>query len=619
MNIGRSACAGVVVEQLEERLFMSGGGLELTDGQAMALNAVHAPLQAGPQDPQPGATLLSSTVGDPIAYIDGLKNDDWEGGICYLASLGQMLQYLDPTLDRRDILLRSGMLTQGEWVQFDVDRFMGYHPRAYDQGAVVDLMRLLGVGYHVAYGKGGGGGYGWTRAADTVTTFKSAEQATAMLKGLIDQGKPVQVHVDFQYLREEAAAQMPFWANFPAGEASSHFFVVHGYDDQYIYYTDNGPVDHEPGGQKGVGMHITWASFLAGWQAAGGLTQDRHQKCGPYFMSWLANAPTLSDEAWTLQFLAEDAQNAPNEFRQAADAFRGGTPYTTLVTPGMRERYAQMRQHMADYLTDKGYAAIAALYQQSADKWDQMLALGAGDYGQIPGLLDEIADIEEQAHDLMGQIAGGEGMFTVVAPGDGQTAADLANAVIRYVAKPSAGAKVFLEISLDGTFTPGRNLIRIAGKAGQSFVKPSLAVWKKIVTRVGETREISYRIVQAVRNGQAGATQTLAWDEMSLSASAPIDGADHAVGTAFVLNYSLPVFTGAARLIFSATNDFSDPRRLYSISLSPRASTLTVAAKTMAKVLAKTASGPLVYWRLVDAKMASTLVAPSATCTLNLV
>jgi hypothetical protein len=244
------------------------------------------------------------------AYISGVTNSGWEMGMCHVASFGQLIQFRDPNRSAYEIVVRSGDTTQSAWMRGESGKRIFSHPRWIEAGALVEMAQLCGVGLHVGYGEGRGSPMAEAEAADSVTVFETEEAALQKLKTLIAAGIPVQVHMDMYYL----------WG----GEHGHHRIVVHGYDADFVYYTDNGG---EAGTKENIAL--SWEDFLNGWSLTP-LLNPQYPAC-PYMMCYITNTPSLADDAWTLVWLALDAfgstrklQTGPDAIRELANALRGG-------------------------------------------------------------------------------------------------------------------------------------------------------------------------------------------------------------------------------------------------------------------------------------------------------
>ena len=410
-----------------------------------------------------GLVVLSVSTPCQGVVLDGIQGRGWPHGTCYLASLGQLMLYADPNLSQMDVIVRSGMCTQASWERVgNMGYQLGMHPRAYDNGAQVDMARLCGVRYHVGYGRDGSGGAGWVAAADSVTEFTSESQAVDALKAQIDAGVPVQVHVDIAYIAGDVGAENPFWSG-PQG-AASHFMVVHGYDEQYVYMADNAVVDPNVD-ITGVGIPVTWAHFLDGWYEAMALTPDRHLMAGPWFMSYLVSEPSLADDDWTLAYLAGDAQDAPDCLRSCAAALRQGTSAESPLVEFNVSVFRSTREGFVTYLEGKGLAAIADVYDASAALWYEIWLDDSN--ALVPTWLDDIADLESQGLELLAALDEGEDFLAAVSPADGAELSDLADVTFAWNYMPvGATRKVVVELAMTGDFADRRSVVKLKAAKG---------------------------------------------------------------------------------------------------------------------------------------------------------
>ncbi|MCD6405651.1 MAG: hypothetical protein J7M19_07480 [Planctomycetes bacterium] len=554
--------------------------------------------------------LIAQSVGPPpSASVAGVTNAGWEVGMCHEASFGQLVQQKDPAVTPADIIARTGESTQACWMR----GFGGYtlftHPRWIDAGALVEAARLSGVGIHVGYGRGHGRGPAEKKAADTVTMFKSEAQAVLHLKEVIAGGAPVQVHTDMYYLD-------------PASyDHCNHRIVVHGYDADNIYYTDNGGDD----GTK-ENIALPWADFLDAWSKTP-LLNPRFP-AAPYIMIYLANDPSLSDDDWTLCWLALDAFNStprkltgPDAIRAAAEALRDGGDPDVVLNIDMCSTFAHLRPYFTDYLTQTGYLALAAEWQNSCDLWNEMAFNPLFDWNTAPDVLDSIADIEEDVLTQLAALAAGVDPICVMTPDDGDNLSSPGTNIFRWAALPEV-KKTVLQLAMTGDFADRHNVKKFIPKPRKFFVTMTERKWLTVLRKDGGDRQLTWRVTGLGRQSDmTSAERTLTWDLQQITQVAPTDGYLFAEDELVTFTFVAPDIAKRPKVIISTTGNFTDrTHRKYRIVLTPKRNESQVSFRTNTlKILRRKDNGDnLAYWRVEDAASRLTTVEPSLVRQLNM-
>jgi len=553
------------------------------------------------------------------AYIEGITTACYPGGICYLASLGQLLQLYDPNIQPVDVLVRSGMCSQAYWAKGPTGYTLTIHPRMYNSreklysGPTVDAAQLCGAGYIVGYGQGGGGGEGWVKNADQVLVFESQDEAVDTLQQLIADGIAVQVHIDPYYVKDELSIYNPFWAG--ATELGSHFVVVHGYDQQYVYYTDNCPTD-VTGGSDGVGLPLSWGGFLAAWQATGDLPADKHTRTGPYFLSYLDSGPNPIDDEWVLAFLVEDAWDGPVMIRSAAELLRGGADGETTLGQFTRDRFAEIRPYMADYLEELGYSEAAGLYEESAGLW--WTIKDNPNWSEAAEVLEAIADAEEQALELLAEVIDTAETFRLIRPSDGQNLGEL-DAVFQWRALPEVTDKLVLQLAMGENFDDRGGVLSLKVPAGVSVMSLTTKDWLKALAKDNGNGQLVWRLSGLGKFAdQQSPPRVLSWNQPQITALAPADG--YACSEDELVNFSFtaPAVCLKPMVVISTTGDFGDRKSLVKLKVTKGASEASFGKNTLAQLRKKDNGDNIVYWQVQDGAAVKTTVEASDVRALDL-
>ncbi|MGQ9590111.1 MAG: hypothetical protein ACUVYA_07435 [Planctomycetota bacterium] len=526
----------------------------------------------------------------PSAYVH-VANSNGVGGACYLNSAGQLVSFREPSFTTPDIVVRSGIATQvgfGQWRGGG----LANHPRGYAQGVALDLCRLSCASFRIGYGKGGAYGRELLKAADAVTIFASEAEAVRALKNQVAAGNPVQVHIDMYYTWEAGRAAYPS-QDFGPAVHGSHNGIVNGYDADYVYVTDSGPT-YGPG-ETGEDIPVPWDDFLAAWRETPNLTSIREFWFGPYGMLYLTSDPVRIADAWAIAWLGLDAVQpvgdlitGPDSFRYAADAIRGGRTLSSVfpgLTPGVM---IGSRERAAQYFCAVGRPDIAAKYRASSAMVLDMLL--EGDSPEVPAILEELADLDEQAIALMQGVAAGVSPLLAAAPPDGTHLRRLGELALHWVYLPHM-QKPWVEIAMRGDFADKKNLRVWRPKKGNRFVRLTPRDWRRLLPKDGGDRSLSWRVLGRTPNGLvASEPATLTWGAQSCAPIAPADGYAAGAGELVRLEWEAPP-----------------------VALKP-----VVAISAARRLRAKDDEDGIVYWRIEDASKKTTTVAPSEARALLL-
>ncbi|MDD5039098.1 MAG: CARDB domain-containing protein [Dehalococcoidales bacterium] len=322
---------------------------------------------------------------------------------CMVGSITMLLKYDDPSLDVCDIVAASSLGSTGRYVR----RSLSKDPKSsklidFDflyrrEVGLIFAPRNLNYDIILGIGKGGRTDTGSSPArvgeeAKRIEYFDDVDGAFDFLKRAIASGYPVEVHLkidsllrgDFAKASNHWVEQNAFFASIGATEAGSHFMVVTGYDEGWVFLND--PTD--PG--KPTDLATTVDNFKLAWNVPEEVWPNN---TGPYWMLIVKkNEGTKSVDdilAWNKNLSADTpyqtslfAENAPQEFSKPKHIQEVHT-------------FSEMRLEYARFLAKNGKGEAAALYEESGKLW-----VGLLESSNISEDLRKIADLEEQARSL---------------------------------------------------------------------------------------------------------------------------------------------------------------------------------------------------------------------------
>jgi len=531
---------------------------------------------------------------------------------CYVASLGQLVTRDNPSIAAYDIVACSGFGTSASWGRGGTSYpYLAGAPRAYSNGPQVDISRLCGFDYHVCYGKGGACGPGLFKAANSVTVFRSEEEAVNTLKTVIASGTPVQIHRDMWYTWDDIAKVYPVGPNKFHG---SDFIVVNGYDENYVYFTGFGPLGEH--GETAVDMPILWNSFLASWRETPKLTNDRNLLFGPYFMCYLTSNPAKADSRWVTAWLGLDARRGapgatvgPDAIRAAAAAVGNGTSVDQALSTFALTVMQANRAWMAPFFNHSGRPDLKALYSQSAALWWAILE--STDAANVPSTLDEIADIEDQAIDLMAQTSSDVRHLQTLTPINGTNLSTLDQVGFHWLCLPDVKG-VSLQLAMTGDFSNRKACRTFKPKNGNWFVGMGARDWLKVLAKDGGDRQLAWRVLGTQGGVRIESTPSLVtWDAQVITAEAPADGYSFPATELVRFVWHAPAIALRPRVAISATGDFADKKHIVRLVPARGLSEASFRAGTLAKLRAIDDGDGTVYWRVEDASARLTTVQPS--------
>lgn len=562
------------------------------------------------------------------AYIDlsSLEVNAYPAAVCYLASVGQLVNYMDGQSTVEELMAMSGFCTEYAWTSTGRNTYtLEAHRYIYNTklklfaGQSVDMYNLAGLVYNVGHLRTGGANTSVWSNARSVIKFRNEAEAVDHLKEVIAAGTPVQVHLDFQYVAQEAGEYYPFWLT--CNESSSHFVVIHGYDDNYVYYTDNNPataidVDVPADGLKdGVGVPLSWDAFLDAWYYGGSINQtDKNLRCGPYYMFYLVEEPARASMLQVLRQLYYRGTGGPAALRLAAEAIAlEPLNGSVMLSQYLRDRKGEMVPLMADYLRDAGYDDLADIYDQIADLWAAIRE--NPDFSLVPQTLNAIADLTDLAWDETAFLIEDQPAISLLATDTGPVDLHDATEGFRWVSPLDWTARSYVELALKGDFSDKRSVIRLAVPPRQCQLNLTAANWGKVLAKDDGDRQLTWRVV----NGEnVSAESLLTWLPLKINITNPADGYELPAGQGLEVNWDAPVLTGSLRLIFCQNENFNNKKLMTAISLSNRKSSMTISATKIARIKRYADAEGWVYCYITDTKTVKTTVLSSDIIRIKL-
>ena len=568
------------------------------------------------------------------AYLD-LVPADYPLGVCYLASAAQLIRYHMPELTAAELMTRTGMATMLslDYLNFrdhTGQRIRGWslapHKRIYDTrakifgGQSLDLYLLTGLSYAIAYGRGGGGGYTNVKNADQVTLLNDQNDAITLLKQIIATGTPVQVHLDLSHIVAYTQDYYPWHASITG--PSSHFVVIHGYDDQYVYYTDNNPIsgsaDVDSDGQTdGVGVPVPWASFLSAWQATEDLPNDRYTLTGPWFMFYLLQEPQPLADEQVLGYLYDDAYDNSTILRACADELRNGVDPNVTLGQNVRDLKGQMTPHFTQYLEDISQTDAAQIFAQAQALWD-IFWRNQFQWPDAPEMLEQMADLYDQGWTLLAPAADLEQGVFAVEPDPNAHLDTPTEITFRWVPLPSSPNRLTVQISSTGDFDDRRSCLTLRPIRGKNYAQMTLRNWWSLLAREDGDAAIQWRVVGRSRDGLAySEPRILLWDVPTLQSLAPEDGIAWDGQQTLVFDFDAPSVARVPVIIISTTGDFSNRRTLFRLKPRRGETHCELISRHMPALIRRDDSDKLFYWRVEDLLARITTVQPSETRTFS--
>ena len=333
------------------------------------------------------------------------------GGGCYGSASYMMTQFYVPDLEEYEYFAYRGG-----------PRFR-YNPEYGDIGAdspfdVVGLGELLGYETHIAYEGVPSEALEIDRRGidllakkleDTsrdVVSLANESEALLYLKRLLAgqafEPTVVMVVVDDYYISEDILKAVP---NYPTGIHAAHFFIVTGYDSEYIYAN----IGFEIRVDAVKDLKIPIDHFLEAWKET--TRPDMAIHWGPYFMLWQRKTGEKKSAEEVMTQLKGMARYSVANIRRFADELESGetiffnregmsVPFSPSECVYLTNRMVAFRGGLVEFLKRQNLMDVAAKYDEAKDAWASFA--NCKTMSEVVQKLREIADLEEQAQTLWG-------------------------------------------------------------------------------------------------------------------------------------------------------------------------------------------------------------------------
>ncbi|MDP7282020.1 MAG: hypothetical protein QF475_00035 [Candidatus Undinarchaeales archaeon] len=290
-----------------------------------------------------GATLLTE------------DNESWyeARALSYLGSFAMLTLYDDSSLQFYDVIAHSGVGSNAKY-----DKRMGLYNN-FRERSIIEAADNLGYDIHMVLREKGLArskilDYNFENSTANIIYVADADEALHQLKLAISNKNPVEVNVDAFYLETTFANQSSFWEENKDGTHFSHFFVVSGYDSEFIYLQD----PNEPGSKE---LKAPVVEFLTAWKN-GATSGVSGAHLGPFWMISLKNNGDRKSLSQILSWNKQLSLRAVNHIRNTKTIADFGD-----LGVGRREFANYLREHGSTNAADL-YDEVAVSYFSHPDK-----------------------------------------------------------------------------------------------------------------------------------------------------------------------------------------------------------------------------------------------------------
>jgi len=289
-------------------------------------------------------------------------------GLCYLGALTMLALFDDPDLDFTEIVAYSGIGVTAK----NVVPFIGL-TNDFQGNSIITGAENLGYNFGLGLLSRGkdsitNSQFNFKESAKEFKCFSNKEESIHYLKNIISSDKPVLVHLDLYYVADDFAKISPNWASLEKIHAS-HFMIVTGYDENYVYLND--PTEPDLAIKN---MPISHKNFLEAWENGANRKVKGH-KLGPYWMLYLKDKAKRKSIEDIVAWNREISKNTAFEIGEALNYFFIG-------------EMAVGRLEFAKFLERNGYQDVANLYREAGNLYLKKPTIDE---------LSLIADREEEA------------------------------------------------------------------------------------------------------------------------------------------------------------------------------------------------------------------------------
>lgn len=312
-----------------------------------------------------GASMVSTYQGKPII--------EETPALCYLGAFAMLVMYDDSNLTFSDVVAYSGIGTHLEKDEY------GLLTNGYKEESILNAADGLGYDYVLGIkntGTANSYAASFTSNTSKLISFSSVSEAIRQLEIVINSGRPIMVHLDSYYVKEEFAKTSEFWKNNVGDSHSSHFMVVTGYNESHVYIND--PTDPNLSIKN---MEIPVENFLEAWY--NGDKVEEGAQLGPYWMlylDWNTNNRTSVERILEWNY-----------------GISSGT-YDQIQKSNKEGDFGELgvgRIEFGNFLIENGYDEVGQKYKEIGEM-----------YLTTPNTQEmaTIVDMEDEARDLLGDL-----------------------------------------------------------------------------------------------------------------------------------------------------------------------------------------------------------------------
>jgi hypothetical protein len=278
-----------------------------------------------------------------------------KGSFCRIQSLAMMVAFLDSTATIEEVFAYAG---EGAalWYRASNKLFSASPGAGMTSDHHLLALQNYGIRFIIGAENYPTGYYYMIKFATGKLTYTSSEGAVKYLRAAIASGRPVQVHINMDYLPTVRGCE------FPRGERS-HFLVVSGYDEGAFYINE---VTHPqtPESPQCELIRVPLEEFMEAWRAPGSFTDIFGWKAGPYWMLFFdQTSATALDKKSVPEILAlhkEWSRNIDSVIEKGINSF------STTTNWGM---IANVREAFGDYLIQIGNQEAGECYKSLANEY----------------------------------------------------------------------------------------------------------------------------------------------------------------------------------------------------------------------------------------------------------
>lgn len=352
-----------------------------------------SPEPSTPSEPEPPPPLLAelNLVDEPLAEkrleVELVYSGADEPALCYLGSYAMLAKFNDSSIDFTDVVANSGMATSTLYVPgvnlLTEGLFLwGIGQAATNQGFDYYLAALEGATIADDFMSSD-----LPKKAKEVISLESEDELFELLKRLISSGIPVEVHLDCNFIKDALTTYTSYWQTILAyhetylNKHADHYFVVTGYDQNFVYLND--PTEKAAG--MGKDIPVNTSDFLEAWANGNHPSFELGAGIGPYWMLFLGERGAAKSTTEVLSWNRGFAVDAPDEIRAAAD----NPNIDSLLHCSNMYRE---RKEFGTFLKQNGYQEAGDMFIEASELFEGLCSSS----NQKADLL-RIADLQEQA------------------------------------------------------------------------------------------------------------------------------------------------------------------------------------------------------------------------------